>query len=192
MKIEKELYVHDRIEWRAWLEQNHAVESEIWLVYYKKHTGKPRIPYDDAVEEAICFGWIDSIVQRIDDEKFVQKFTPRKKRSSWSEINIKRLRKMISEGRVTQAGLSVVDESILKQREDSEARRPREALAVPEFFREALMANEKALENFNRLACSYRNLFIRWISAAQKEETRNRRIRESIDLLARGGKLGMK
>jgi uncharacterized protein YdeI (YjbR/CyaY-like superfamily) len=192
MKIEKELYVHDRIEWRAWLEQNHAVESEIWLVYYKKHTGKPRIPYDDAVEEAICFGWIDSIVQRIDDEKFVQKFTPRKKRSSWSEINIKRLRKMISEGRITEAGLSVVDESILKQREDSEARRPREALAVPEFFREALMANEKALENFNRLACSYRNLFIRWISAAQKEETRNRRIRESIDLLARGGKLGMK
>ncbi|MHC9538964.1 MAG: YdeI family protein [Vulcanimicrobiota bacterium] len=192
MKTGKELYVKDRDEWRSWLEQNSSVENEIWLVYYKKHSGKPRIPYDDAVEEAICFGWIDSIVQRIDDEKFLQKFTPRKKRSSWSELNIKRARKMIEEEKMTAAGLSVLDESKLNKKEDSEVKQSPEALAVPEFFREALMTNEKALQNFNRLTCSYRNLFIRWISAAQKEETRNRRILESIELLAQGRKLGMK
>ncbi len=192
MKITKELYVKNRDEWRSWLVQNSAIEREIWLVYYKKHTGKPRIPYDDAVEEALCFGWIDSTVQRIDDEKFVQKFTPRKKRSVWSDLNIKRMRKMIEAGRMTAAGLSVIDESVLHRKEDSDVKRSNEALAVPAFLRDALMTNEKALENFNRLACSYRNLFIRWISAAQKEETRNRRIMESIKLLAEGKKLGMK
>src|SRR4030095_1078478 len=72
----KTLYVTDRAAWRAWLEEHHASEREVWLVYYKKHTGRPRIPYDDAVEEALCFGWIDSIVRRLDDEKFAQKFNP--------------------------------------------------------------------------------------------------------------------
>ena len=89
MRLTKELYVTNREDWRAWLEQNHATEKEVWLLYYKKHTGKPTIPYDDAVEEALCFGWIDSTVKRIDDEKYTQKFTPRNDRSVWSESNKK-------------------------------------------------------------------------------------------------------
>jgi uncharacterized protein YdeI (YjbR/CyaY-like superfamily) len=190
MNIEHAIYVRNRDEWRSWLEKNAAYEKEIWLIYYKKHSGKPRIPYGDAVEEALCFGWIDSLVQRIDDEKFVQKFTPRRDRNTWSELNIKRMKKMIAEGRMTEAGLSVIDRSLLKK--EIAERRPREALPVPDYLKEALMTNEKARENFNRLACSYRNLFIRWISAAQREETRNRRIEEALELLAQGRKIGMK
>lgn len=105
MKTTKKLYVKSRDEWRSWLQNNHAAEKEIWLIYYKKHTGKPRIPYDDAVEEALCFGWIDSIVKRIDDEKYIQKYTPRKDKSIWSELNKKRTEKMIKQGRMTEAGL---------------------------------------------------------------------------------------
>lgn len=104
MEITKQLYVTDRDAWRAWLEKNYDTEKEIWLIYYKKHTGKPRIPYDDAVEEALCFGWIDSTVKRVDDEKFAQKFTPRKNKSNWSDLNKKRAKKMIREGRMTKAG----------------------------------------------------------------------------------------
>ncbi|MCK4440294.1 hypothetical protein KAU85_04855, partial [Candidatus Bathyarchaeota archaeon] len=77
MKTTGKLYVTNRDDWRAWLRRNHDAKKEVWLIYYKKHTGKPRIPYDDAVEEALCFGWIDSIIKKIDDEKFAQKFTPR-------------------------------------------------------------------------------------------------------------------
>ena len=77
MKTTETLYVTNRDDWRSWLEQNYTIKKEIWLIYYKKHSRKPRIPYDDAVEEAICFGWIDSIIQKIDEEKFAQKFTPR-------------------------------------------------------------------------------------------------------------------
>ena len=107
----KQLHVTDREEWRTWLEKNHDVEQEIWLIYYKKHTGKPRIPYDDAVEEAICYGWIDSTVKRLDDEKYMQKYTPRKAKSIWSELNKTRAGKMIKAGRMTETGLERIREA---------------------------------------------------------------------------------
>ncbi len=112
MKITKTLYVTTRDEWRSWLEENHKSEKEIWLIYYKKHTGKPRIPYDDAVEEALCFGWIDSIIKRIDEEKYTQKFSPRKQNSAWSDLNKKRVKKLIEEGKMTKAGYETVKEGI--------------------------------------------------------------------------------
>ena len=93
MEATKTLYVTHWKEWREWLEKNYATKQEAWLIYYKKHTGKPIIPYDDAVEEAICFGWIDSIIKRIDDEKYARKFTPRTEDSRWSELNKKRAKK---------------------------------------------------------------------------------------------------
>jgi len=101
------IYFQNRTEWRTWLKKNHSSEKEIWIIYYKKHTANTRIPYEDAVEEAICFGWIDSTVKRMDDERFMQKFTPRNKKSSWSEHNIRRAEKMIQEGRMTEFGLKV-------------------------------------------------------------------------------------
>lgn len=97
MEVTESLYVKNRKEWRAWLENNHQSKKEIWLIYYKKHTGKPSIPYSDAVEEAICFGWIDGQIKSLDEEKYTQRYTPRKPKSAWSEINIERAKRMISE-----------------------------------------------------------------------------------------------
>jgi len=111
MKLTDELYVTNRDDWRQWLRKNYATKKEICLIYYKKHTGKPSIPYDDSVEEALCYGWIDNIIRRIDDEKFARSFTPRKPKSEWSEANKKRARKMIKEGKMTEAGLAKIREA---------------------------------------------------------------------------------
>src|SRR4030042_3503799 len=111
MKIGETLYVADRNAWRKWLIKNHNKKKEIWLIYYKKNSGKKRIPYDDAVEEALCFGWIDSIVKTIDTEKYAQKFTPRNRRTVWSKINVDRMKRMIKQGKMTEAGSAVFDET---------------------------------------------------------------------------------
>lgn len=105
-----ELYVRNREEWREWLEENHSTVQGIWLIYYKKSTGKQRIPYNDAVEEALCFGWIDSKIKRVNDDYYIQWFTPRRPGSSWSKLNIGRVQKMIKEGRMKPAGLSAYEE----------------------------------------------------------------------------------
>ena len=190
MRISKTLYVTNRDDWRAWLAENHETEKEVWLIYYKKYTGQPRIPYDDAVEEALCFGWIDSVVQKIDDERYAQKFTPRRNNSKWSESNRRRVRALLKAGKMTPAGLARIGEGVLETEESSKPRA--KELVTPEYLEEALRANVKAWENFNRLAPSYRRQYIGWIRNAKKEETRSRRIREAISLLSRNEKLGMK
>jgi uncharacterized protein YdeI (YjbR/CyaY-like superfamily) len=190
MRISKTLYVADREDWRAWLEKHHATETEVWLIYYKKHSGRPRIAYDAAVEEALCFGWIDSIVKKIDEEKFAQRFTPRRDSTNWSELNKRRMRRLIQEGRMTDAGLAKIDLATLGE-ETTPSPTARER-PVPEVLQQALMASPKARENFNRLAPSYRRHFIAWIMDAKKEQTRARRVREAITLLEQNKKLGMK
>jgi uncharacterized protein YdeI (YjbR/CyaY-like superfamily) len=193
MNISKTLYVTNRDEWRAWLERNHDTESEVWLIYYKKHSGRPRIPYDDAVEEALCFGWIDSLVQRMDDEKYAQKFTPRQANSTWSALNQARVAKLIKAGRMTEAGLATVNYSMTdKGQESPKSAEEKQELAVPQHVQQALMANDRAWENFKKLAPSYRRNYLRWIMDAKKEETRKRRLKEAIELLAQNKKLGMK
>src|SRR5437868_8651010 len=192
MKISKTLYVTSRDDWRAWLEKNHETEKEVWLIYYKKHTNQPRIPYDDAVEEALCFGWIDSIVQRIDDERYAQKFTPRKSGSLWSESNKRRIRKLLKEGKMTRAGLAKIGEGVLAAGERSKSARKTKELVIPSYLSEALRTNKKAWENFNNLSPSYRRQYVGWIATAKKEETRKKRLREAIELLVRNEKLGMK
>jgi uncharacterized protein YdeI (YjbR/CyaY-like superfamily) len=192
MEISKTLYVTNRTDWRTWLERRHGTETEVWLIYYKKHTGRPTIPYDDAVEEALCFGWIDSTVKRIDDEKYAQRFTPRKDNSNWSDPNKKRIRKLIREGKMTEAGLAKISEEVLSQQESKSAQESGKELVIPAYFKEALIANEHAWANFNNLAASYRRDYVRWVAAGKKEETRNRRLKEAVDLLALNKKLGMK
>ena len=95
-----------RIEWRAWLEKNHATETEVWLVYYKKHTGKQSVSYLESVMEALCFGWIDGIKKRVDDERYIHRFTPRKPNSKWSPSNIAQAKELIESGAMTEAGLA--------------------------------------------------------------------------------------
>ena len=97
---EKTIYVTDRNAWRTWLEENYDKEKEVWLIFPKKASGKPRIPYNDAVEEALCFGWIDSRVKRIDENSYAQRFTPRNPKSTYSQANIERLRELVRLGKV--------------------------------------------------------------------------------------------
>ncbi len=181
MGLSKTLYVRTRDQWRAWLANHYQSETEIWLIYYKKHSGQPRIPYEHAVEEALCFGWIDSIVKKIDDEKFAQKFTPRRDSTKWSALNRRRVRKLIQEGRMTEAGLARIDPGILG--EEPQAKQSKAELDIPRFLKQALKASPKAWESFERLAPSHRKQTIRWIMDAKKEETRERRLREAVALL---------
>lgn len=186
------LYVTNRDDWRAWLEKHHNTEREVWLIYYKKHTGKSRIPYDDAVEEALCFGWIDSIIKRIDDQKYAQKFTPRKDESKWSELNKRRAKKMIEGGRMTEAGLAKVKNIDFNDVRDPKSKPSRKELIIPPYIKEALEADGNAWRNFNNLAISYKKQYIGWITSAKREETRKRRLEEAIELLTQNQKLGMK
>lgn len=181
MEMRKTLYVTSREEWRAWLTTHYQSETEVWLIFYKKHTGRPRISYDHAVEEALCFGWIDSIVKSMDAEKFAQKFTPRRDGSRWSELNRQRLHKLIREGRMTEAGLAKVDPVTLG--EELHAKPSAADTDVPHVVKLALMANAKAWRNFRSLTASRRRAYIRLIMDAKTEETRERRVRQAISLL---------
>ena len=107
----KTLRVETRDAWRDWLAEYHESEAEVWLVFLKSHTGQPNVPYDEAVEEALCFGWIDSLIKRLDDARYARRFTPRRSGSVWSETNKKRAEKMITEGLMTDAGMVFVGEA---------------------------------------------------------------------------------
>jgi uncharacterized protein YdeI (YjbR/CyaY-like superfamily) len=187
MEMAESLYVTTRDEWRQWLEQNHDTQNEVWLIFYKNHTGKPTIPYSDAVEEAICFGWIDSIVKRIDDEKFLRKFTPRRDTSKWSPSNIRRIKKMINQGRMTEAGMQKIDESAFERKAE-----PKKESVIPSYIEEALKAHPGAWDNFVTLAPGYKQQYIRWVISAKREETQKRRLAELITVLEKNEKLGMK
>ena len=112
MEIGETIYVTTREEFREWLEKNHKFKKEIWLIQYKKFTGKPSIPYVEAVEEAICFGWIDGFEKGMDDQRYAKRFTPRRQKSLWTETNIERARKMIEEGKMTEAGRATLPKGV--------------------------------------------------------------------------------
>ena len=187
----KQLYVTDREQWRKWLSKNHATEAGIWLVFYKKETSRPSIEYEAAVEEALCFGWIDSIIKKIDAAKYARKFTPRSNKSKWSQLNKKRANKMIKQGRMTKVGLAKI-KSAKKSGLWAKDPRPEISLDIPSEFAKALTHNKKAKENFDKLAASYRRHYIGWIAVAKRQETKRRRIDESIALLEKGKRLGLK
>jgi uncharacterized protein YdeI (YjbR/CyaY-like superfamily) len=187
----KQLYVTNREQWREWLSKNHATKAGIWLVFYKKKTSKPTISYEAAVEEALCFGWVDSIIKKIDDARYARKFTPRSDKSKWSQLNKKRAGKMIKEGRMTKLGLAKIEMAKKAGLWDKDAR-PRISFDVPPEFAKALARNKRAKENFDKLAPTYRKHYIGWIAVAKRQETKKRRIEESIALLEKGQKLGLK
>jgi uncharacterized protein YdeI (YjbR/CyaY-like superfamily) len=180
LEISKTLYVTDRKKWRAWLRKNHAKQKEIWLIYYKKHTGKPRIPYDDAVEEALCFGWIDSTVKRIDDEKYAQRYTPRNEKSIWSELNVKRANRMVAENKMTEAGMRLF--------RLAEKSRVPDVIPMPAALATALKKNKKAWENFKKMAPSYKKLYIWYITSAKMESTKKKRIRKAVEHAAKNSR----
>jgi len=172
----------NRYEWRSWLEENHDKETEIWLVYYKVKVEKESIKYKEAVEEALCFGWIDSTVKRIDGEKHMQRFTPRKVKSNWSAINKERVSRLTKEGLMTEFGLKAIE--IAKQngswlKPDSIDIR----LETAQVLIDAFVMNQKAEQKFKDLTPSRKKQFIWWIESAKREETKEKRIKETIRLL---------
>ncbi len=189
MKITQTFTAPDRAAWHDWLAENGEHTTEIWLVYFKADTGKPTISYQDSLEEALCFGWVDSIIQKIDEEKYARKFTPRKASSKWSELNKHLVVKLIREGRMSEAGLAKVDFPI----SEAPASRPkRPGLPLPDWLKAGLMTSPTAWENFQKLAPSHQRNYIGWISDAKREETRQRRIQEAIGRLEKNETLGLK
>jgi uncharacterized protein YdeI (YjbR/CyaY-like superfamily) len=185
------LHVKNRKDWRLWLSENHHKEKEIWLIYHKKHTGKPRVPYNDAVEEALCFGWIDSIVKTIDDERYMQKFTPRKAKSNWSDSNKKRVEKLINAGKMTKAGLEKIEIAKINGTWDKIITATK-SFEMPIELENGLDINKNAKDFFNKLSASCRRQYIGWIASAKKEETKQKRVKEAISKLSKKQKLGMK
>ena len=181
----KTLDVRTLAEWRAWLKRHHASESEIWMVVHKRHTGTPSIPYLDALDEALCFGWIDSLVKRLDDDRFARKYTPRKPDSKWSAVNRKRWAALEAAGRLAASGRASAPT------ENTYAAKPK-IPELPGYIATAFKKNDKAWRTFQGLARTYRRNFVVWIHTAKLPETREKRIRESIALLAAGKKLGLK
>jgi uncharacterized protein YdeI (YjbR/CyaY-like superfamily) len=168
-----EFYAKDRDEWRQWLAANHSTATGIWLIYYKKESGRPRVSYDEAVEEALCFGWVDSRPNAIDDEKFKQLFSPRK-------INKARVEKLIAEGRMTPAGLAKVEAA--KQDGTWSALDEVEELKVPDDLQGALDANPTAKQYFDAFPPSSKKNILWWIESAKRPETRAKRVEETVSM----------
>jgi len=165
------LYVTDRREWRAWLRKHYRSEKEIWLVYYKKHSGKPRIPYNDAVEEALCFGWIDSTVRSIDGDRYAQRFSPRRPRSQYSQANRERLRKLARQRKVVKDVLATLGD-IIEEDDNFE---------VPSDILREIKKNGEAWENFKGFSPAYIRIRIGYIDAARKRpEEFEKRLRHFV------------
>lgn len=179
------LDVRTRRAWRTWLDRHHASSAGVWLVFHKAHTGVASIAYDDSVCEALCFGWIDSLIKRIDDDRYARKFTPRKPTSKWSESNRKRWARLETAGLLAAPGLAAAPTS------STYGPRP-DIPELPAYIASALKASPDAWRSFGALPPSHRRHYVVWIHTAKRPETRQRRIRESIALLTAGKKLGLK
>jgi uncharacterized protein YdeI (YjbR/CyaY-like superfamily) len=177
--------VRTRAEWRRWLASNHASSPGIWLVRHKPHTGVKTMPYEELVREALCFGWIDSLVKRLDENRYAIKVTPRQPVSKWSDLNRKRWKELEAEGRLAGAGLAA--------RPTANRYAPKPNIPeLPSYIAEAFKKNAAAWKFFQTLSATNRRNFVVWIHTAKRPETRERRIRESLDLLSAATMLGLK
>lgn len=171
-----------RAEWRAWLEQNHTRASGVWLITYKKAAGQPRVEYDDAVEEALCFGWIDSKPNKLDHERSMLWFAPRKPGTGWSRPNKERVERMLAAGLMAPAGLAKVEAA---QRDGSwSALDAIEALEIPPDLESALEANPPARQHWDAFPRSVKRGILEWIANARRPETRAKRVAETAELAA--------
>ena len=172
----------DREAWRAWLRENHATEKDAWLTITKKHAAKPGISYEDALDEALCFGWIDGLMRSLDEETFSLRFSPRKARSIWSEGNKQRAERLIEQGQMTEAGLQAIRQA-KENREWDKAAEREDTSVLPSDLEEALQRDGRIWLNWESLAPSRRKQYIYWITSAKRQETRERRIPETVAMV---------
>jgi len=172
----KRAFFKDRKDWRSWLQKHYASETELWLMLYKKHTNMPCVSLAEAVEEALCFGWIDGKLRRIDEEKHQVRFTPRKKGSTWSEVNIGRVKRLIKEGRMTEIGIAKFKDGM----KDPRNKLLKKDFEIPKDILVELKRDMKGWEAFDGMATSYKRQYVWWIASAKREETRRKRIEETL------------
>jgi uncharacterized protein YdeI (YjbR/CyaY-like superfamily) len=186
MDIGKTLYVTNRHEWRSWLVRNYNKEKEIWLVYYRKETGKPRIPYNDAVEEALCYGWIDSTQKKIDDERFAQRFSPRKKNSELSQANKERIIKLIAQKKMTPPGLDAITHAFQPDTESIEN------FTIPADILEPLKSNKEAWKYFQQFPAGYQRIRIAYIDSRRRQgqELFEKSLQHFIRMTAKNKRIG--
>jgi uncharacterized protein YdeI (YjbR/CyaY-like superfamily) len=191
-------YIHfkSRTAFHDWLHNNHEKSPGIWMVFYKKHTNTGCIKYDEALDEALCYGWIDSLIKKIDEEKYARKFTPRTNLTKWSEINKRKVTELIKTGRMNEAGLKKIDIYLKSGKvgwENKEIKeRTKEEITMPDYILREFAMSEPALSNFNRLPATYQRHYILWITNAKRTDTINKRVKESIALLKENKILGLK
>ena len=178
----EDVYVPTRAAWRQWLAKNHDRSPGIWLVFDRKSSRPDRLAYADSVEEALCFGWIDSTVRSVDPAHYKQLFTPRKPKSGWSRINKERVERLIAEGLMTPAGMARIDQA--KANGAWVALDEVEALIVPPDLSDALAADPAARTHFERFSPSARKAYLYWLNGAKRPETRARRLAEIVRLAA--------
>jgi len=187
MEITKTFYAKNRKEWRQWLRKNYKTEKDIWLIYYNKESGKPRVAYNDAVEEALCFGWIDGIRKSIDEESYKIRFTPRRKGSIWSAVNTKRIKELIKPGLVKPSGLEA-----FSKRDEKKTNRysfEQEKVKLPAEFEKKIKANKKAWEYFQKLPAYAKRVSTWWVISAKKDETKLSRLNTLIKCSEEGRKI---
>ncbi|MFC2131569.1 YdeI family protein [Bacteroidota bacterium] len=184
MEISKIIYFDNRKDWRLWLRKNHKKEREIWLIYYNKASGKPRIPYNDAVEEALCYGWIDSTLKKIDKDRFTQRFTPRNHKSQLSVMNKERIRRLIKSKKMTKAGLKAV-EHLLGNMDDGEP-------DLSPDIKKALKADKEVWNNYISFPASYKRIRIGWIESARiRPDEFEKRLKYFVKMTAKNKRYGM-
>jgi uncharacterized protein YdeI (YjbR/CyaY-like superfamily) len=171
-----------RREWRRWLEANHDRSPGVWLISFKKASGKPRVSYDEAVEEALCFGWIDSRANALDDERSMQLYSPRRPRSPWSKLNKQRIERLVAQGLMTPAGLAKIEAA--KQDGSWGAYDAIEALTVPPDLEAALTARPTARRYFQQFSDSSKKQLLWWVESAKRPETRAKRIEQVVTAAA--------
>ena len=184
-KVDKFTDFHplSRQQWRDWLAANHDGLEGVWFVYYKKSAGKPRVGYDEAVEEALCFGWIDSLPRKVDEARSKLLFTPRKAKSVWSKLNKERIEKLIENGSMTGVGLRKIEAA--KKDGSWDALNASDNLEIGEDLQKAFSENRAAEENFSAFPASVKKAILQWIGSAKRDETRKARIEKTVSMAAR-------
>ena len=178
-------------DWRAWLQGHQAGAKEIWLVYFKKESGRPGLDYQDTLDEALCYGWIDSLIKKLDDNSYCRKFTPRKAESNWSAANKGRVGELIAAGRMTPAGLALVEAAQANGCWERPERTPIND-QMPEEFAAALAQNPIAHDFFESLPHTAQREYVIWVAMAKRPATRQAHIEEALRLLAAGRRLGLR
>lgn len=175
-------YAKDREAWRQWLQENHDQEKSIWLIIYKKDSATPSVYYDEAVDEALCFGWIDSKPNKRDEESFFQFFAKRNPNSNWSRVNKNKVERLINQGLMSEAGLKMIE--IAKRNGTWTALDEVENLVIPEDLQQAFHANPTAWQYFDAFPRSVKRGILEWLLNAKRPETRQKRIEETVALAA--------